>query len=479
MILNILLTYCGTLVRTIASILINIYLSRKLSPGDFGIAAISLSIVSFGSLIADSGFGARLIQKKDVDEVDVVLAFRRQSIMVLIIFLIIILISAVPFLRSFNALFTYMPYFAVSLLFSGMSQVSTSILKRKMRFKNIQVAQLTAYFLGFALPSITIAYLGFGIWGLIFGQIFQSVIYFTLAYNFVRHPIYLKSRTTDSREKDENFRFSTDVLKTNISNWGISNLDTLIIGYVTGNIFTGLYNRSNQLSVQPVNTLIGAFQNVLFPYYSRTDSDKKSQVKKVFFSLYFTLALLAPVFLSFSTYSRLIVSFIYGDQWTGASEIFSLMCLAMPIYGMMSMIGPFLWARGSAISEFYVSLLILILTVSLYALFLPKNFSYAGYIFLFLHFTRLCGMIFMFFKISGANLRDFAKLFLVFIVILTISSYIGKYDVVFFGYNFYSLFNSILFGLIASFLIILYMYGQYVMDRIKSVSRYVIAGKLK
>jgi len=66
-------------------------------------------------------------------------------------------------------------------------------MKREMRFRNIQVAQVCSYLIGYAAVAVTMAFAGYGVWSLVAAQLTQPLLYSLIAYVNVKHSLRLVS----------------------------------------------------------------------------------------------------------------------------------------------------------------------------------------------------------------------------------------------------------------------------------------------
>ena len=62
------------------------------------------------------------------------------------------------------------------LVLTGLRTCSMSLLRREMRFRELMVVDLLSYGLGYCLVAVSAALLGWGVWALVAGELFQGVL---------------------------------------------------------------------------------------------------------------------------------------------------------------------------------------------------------------------------------------------------------------------------------------------------------------
>jgi PST family polysaccharide transporter len=180
----------GNLVRSVAGFIINIILARLLGPEPFGIIAVALLIISIGNLVIESGLGAALIQKEELDKQDVTFVFSIQMAISLVLAFIVVALA--PWIanqfgsRSDAPILQIM---ALILIFQGFTQVPSALLRRELKFKQIQTAQVISFLVGYGGVGLPLALSGYGVWSLVSGQIIQCAVNAAVLFFSARHPL--------------------------------------------------------------------------------------------------------------------------------------------------------------------------------------------------------------------------------------------------------------------------------------------------
>jgi O-antigen/teichoic acid export membrane protein len=159
-----------------------------------------------------------------------------------------------------------------------------------------------------------------------------------------------------------------------------SDLDTLLIGRFMGETNLGLYNRSFLLIRQPVGLIVGTISRVLFPAFSRIQSEI-SRLKKVYlFSVSSVVLIVFPISCGISIASKQIVHLMLGNQWTAAIPILQVLAFTTPFRVLMHFSGIVCDATGTLKWKAILHLLYFVVLAILFFAFKPLGiigFTYA------------------------------------------------------------------------------------------------------
>ena len=354
-----------------------VILTRLLTPNDFGLFAIALSVVFFGNMLNEFGFSQALIQKKDLVNDDIRYVFTLQLTFAIIVTLVVILLS--PWLASFFQNENIVGVLkAISLVFviQAFGLTSTSLLQRSLDFKKIQIIQVSSYFISYAFIGIPMAYLSYGVWSLVAAQLAQAFLTATSAYVAQRHPISLLFLYKDKKYV---LNFGGKVIANNIVNWAVANVDIILIGHFLGTKTLGYYNRANALILMPSNIIIGSIKGILFSLYSKIQHNKPN-IKKTFFgSVAMISIVIFPISLTIAAIPGTIVLAVFGDQWVILDEIITPLSLAIAMRVLAGMGGPLVWGQNKGELEISAQIYSLITMACIILILVQVSIVYASW----------------------------------------------------------------------------------------------------
>ncbi len=337
-----------------------IILARLLGPEAFGIFGIGVLIVGIGNVIADFGLSTALIQGKNITERDVAFVFTVHVIWGFIL-TVVGYISADSIAIHFRYPDGAIVIKSMSLLFfiQAFGQSADALLRRSLNFKAYQSINIVAYLCGYVLVGLPCAFYGVGVLSLVAAQLSQSILFSSISMWKVRHKICLALKPTHYNI----FSFGGKVVCINLSNWGLSNFDSFLVGRFLGLSELGIYNRATVLIATPINTVTGALQSVLLAACSRVKTDT-NQIGRAYLGASTILSLIClPLALTMASVSETVIGTIYGDKWIEAISVFQPLALTFAINALISITGPILTARNNLklelTAEFFALLVML------------------------------------------------------------------------------------------------------------------------
>lgn len=308
---------------------ISIVLARLLMPSDFGIIGMLTIFLAFSDSIIDSGFGNALIQKRERTQIDYSTIFYF-NVLIAVLFYIILYLGA-PYI----ALFYEMPILepvtkvvSLRLIFGALMLVQNTKLQLELRFKLLTKIRLaTSVFTG--LVGIGLAYLGYGVWALVFQMLFSQVFQVILLWSLSR---WSPSCVFSIESLKTLFGFGSKLLITGLYGPIFDNLNTLIIGKFYSPSQLGLYTRSNTLVKLPSASITQIINRVSYPVLcSISDEDNRLVVayRKLIKETYF---IVFPIMMGLLVASKPLVLFLLTEKWIECVPYIQVLCVAMSLY---------------------------------------------------------------------------------------------------------------------------------------------------
>lgn len=321
----------------------SIILARILFPEDFGLMAIISIVMQLAHRLTNFGFTMVLVQKKELKGEHLDTVFLTNTI------LMIILISGIYFIAPFAADFfnnekidPILKVIGFNFLLLGLTSVPRAVLRRSMRFKELESSNAISKFLGM-LASVIFAIAGFGVWSLVFGPLIGSLFVLIALTYYSRWTPKLKFSLSALKDV---FSFGLWVYLGSYINYGINKIDFFIIGKLFNAAQLGFYERAFNLMSMPKKQIAIRIGSVMFSAYSRIQDEDERTVeilKKIL--LYISIVTYPLMVLMFFTAPALIV-ILYGDKWIASVLPFQIMCIAGILDTLTLVIEPIITARG-------------------------------------------------------------------------------------------------------------------------------------
>lgn len=348
-------------------------LARILAKNDFGLVAVAVVAINYLSVLKDLGLGAALIQRKgDVKEVANTV-FTINVLLGLVLSALTILVA--PLVAAYfrdPQITAVLRWMGVSFIINAIGSVHTNWLVRDLDYRRKMVPELGGA-LTKGVVSIGMAFLGYGVWSLVFGQIIGAVASVILVW------IVLPWRprlTIDRKTARSLLNFGASVTVVDIITQITDNIDYVIVGRVFGLVPLSIYTLAYRL---PEMLLIGnlwVMGGVVFPAFS-TVQDKPSELRRGFLaSVRFVELIAVPICLGLLIAADPIVRVVFGEQWLDAIPILRVLAVYAWVYSLGYHVGGFYKAIGRP--DILLRLSILTLVVIIPSLLIGARFGLIG-----------------------------------------------------------------------------------------------------
>ena len=306
------------------AMIVQIVLARMLEPEDFGVLAILLVITSIADSISQSGLGMALIQKDDADNNSYSTGLWL-SLAISVVLYGTVFIGA-PLIGNFYniaGMTEYLRVLGVIVLFNAANSIQRSFLQKKMDFRGICIASVTAVVLS-GIIGVLAAYGGIGVWALVLQSLSQSAIMcISMAIIIPWRP----SLTFSKSEAAGLFSYGWKICITGILNVLYTGVSELVIGKTCNPGNLGYYSQGRKYPLAAIGVISNAISNVLFPALSAVKNNMdifRNDLKK---ALSVGTFVVAPASLLFALTAEPLVAVLLTEKWLPCVLIFQLACI--------------------------------------------------------------------------------------------------------------------------------------------------------
>lgn len=308
------------------NMLINAFLSRILTPEDYGIVTIVQIFLIFFDMLADMGFGPAVIQNRTLDDDDISVIFKFSIIISLGLGLFFALLGQ-P-VNIFYGEDVFVPVFIImgfEVFFYGLLIVPRAILLKKKDFKTVNLVEVAANVI-YGIVAIILAILNYNYYSIIIGRVVKILCMY--GFYYTRTKINYKTKLR-KEPIIKIWAFARNQFLFNFINYFSRNLDNILIGRYMGSTSLAYYNKSYQTSVYPNQLLTGILSPVIQPIMSDYQ-DRKHIIKDVYLKV---VRLLGDIGIPLSIFcyfaARDIILFIYGNQWVESIAVFQILSISI------------------------------------------------------------------------------------------------------------------------------------------------------
>lgn len=241
-------------------------LARLLLPQAFGEIAAAMAVLRILQHVADMGLSTALIREatRIESEARSLIVFSILSSLVLAA----LLWFAAPLLLLLepqaDASVDILRALAFGPVFAAVGQASAALLRHRLDFRRLGLAQLTALLAGQIGVAIPLAAMGAGVWSLASGSLVQAAVLSGLLLLLAR-PGWRGSLVVSA----DLLRLGLRYMLLRLLDASGQSIPPLAVMTVAGLAMTGAYDRAFALSVMPLDWLAAGLAQVLFPIYAR------------------------------------------------------------------------------------------------------------------------------------------------------------------------------------------------------------------
>ncbi|RYE36659.1 MAG: colanic acid exporter [Sphingobacteriaceae bacterium] len=354
----------STIFQTLLQFLQISVLARLLNPADFGIVAISNTVIIFFSLFANLGFSNSIISKQETNRKTLTSIFFLGIFLGTIIFLLVYCSS--PLIVKFYheaRLAKVIKLASCIFLITSFGTVYSALLQKELKFKAVAITDIAGYLFGVSL-TVFLAYHGYKELSLVYGSLATDLCKTSLQVILGRKLFYPTLHFSFSEIK-EHLRFGIFNFGEGVVGFVQSNWDNIIIGKLLGANVLGYYTLAYQLAIFPVIKINPIILQVAFPLIAKMKENaselKNSYLKILDLISYFNLPLLAGLYIT----AESVVPLIYGPGWEPTFPLIKIFvfvsifsCLSHPLFTLV-------YTKGKPNLLFYLNLVTLIVKIPL------------------------------------------------------------------------------------------------------------------
>ena len=253
-------------------------LARLLTKEDFGLVAIAIIAINYLSVVKDLGLGLALIQRRDDVEEAADTVFTINTLIGLGLSLLVF-----PLAPLFAAYFQepqvtpVLRWLGLSFVLNSLGATHINLLMRDLDYRRKFIPDMSNTIVK-GIISLWLAFTGFGVWALVFGQLAGALASVIAAWMVKSWRPRLRVNFTIARQL---VQFGASVTGVDILTVFIDNLSYIIIGRLLGVAALGVFSISYRLPEMLVVGNLWLIASVLFPAFSSIQ-DKPDELRRGF-----------------------------------------------------------------------------------------------------------------------------------------------------------------------------------------------------
>lgn len=309
-------------VSRIGQFAIGVIVARLISPREFGVFVVALTIYTVVINVSEIGVSSALIREGQ-REAEIAPTVTTIALVTSTLLTMAMVAAATPLAASLGApqATAVIRVLAMSVLLAGPSAVPAALLARDYRQDKRFIADMANFI---AANGVLVAGLlsGGGVMALAWSRVAGQAVS-TLALLAMTENRYLPR--VNIIEARALLRFGIPLAGANLVSFSLYNVDFVIVGHELGPTALGVYNLAYNISSWPVGVFSTVLASVALPAFSRVRNDHAQLVDRVRLATSGILGVSAPVSaLTIALASPLVVS-IYGTRWHDSANVLALL----------------------------------------------------------------------------------------------------------------------------------------------------------
>ncbi len=306
------------------SMIVSIILARLLLPSEYGTVALVTIFITIADVFVNDGFGTALIQKKDADNLDFSTVFYFGIVFSFGLYFILFFIAeAVAAFYDMPILCPVLRVLSLRVPIGAINSVQQAYVSRNMLFRRFFYSTIGGT-VASAVVGIAMAYLGFGVWALVFQYLSNTIAGTIVLWCTVK---WRPDKAFSFQRLKQLYHYGWKLLVQSLMVNVYSNLRSLVIGKVYTTDDLAFYNRGSyfpNLIVVNVDSAMGA---ALFPAMAKEQSsiDKVKNITKK--STRLSSYVMSPLLIGFAACSTAFVRVVLTDKWLPMVPYLVIICI--------------------------------------------------------------------------------------------------------------------------------------------------------
>ena len=309
--------------------LFSIILARLLAPEDYGIVAMVVIFFAIAQTFVDSGFSSAIVRKKDRTESDLSTCFYFNIFVGLGFYILLFLCS--PFIADFYNQPILSPIVKISgltVLINSLCIVQQAQFTIRIDFKTQAKVTLTSTVIS-GILGILLAYLGYGVWALVWQGVIGSFIRMFLLW------LFSKWRPRESFSKDSFhylFGYGSKLLASGLLDTTYNNIYPIVIGKFYSPAQLGNFSRAQGWASLPSSNITGVLQRVTFPVLTEMQDDDERLATNYRKLLRMSAFVVFPLMMLMAAIASPLIRVVITAKWDACVPYLQIICFAMMWY---------------------------------------------------------------------------------------------------------------------------------------------------
>ncbi len=308
----------------VMNFIVSIVLARLLDPSLYGTIALVTAITTILQVFVDSGMANSLIQKKDTDDLDYSSVFYFNLAFCLLLYTGLFLCAPwISRLYRIPELTPIVRVLGLTIVVAGVKNVQQAYVAKTMQFRRFFFATLGGTVFS-AVVGITLAYLGYGVWALVFQQLLNVTVNTAILWLTVG---WKPKRMFSWQRLGGLVSYGWKLLISQLLDTAYLKLYQFIIGLRYSTADLAYYNRGDQFPNLIMENTSASLDSVLLPVLSSEQDDRVRVREMTRRAVKVSTFVLMPLMAGLAACAEPLVRFLLTEKWLPCVPYMQLFCL--------------------------------------------------------------------------------------------------------------------------------------------------------
>lgn len=318
-------TSVGVFTDELMALIMFLLLARLLPPEAFGIIAMATTFIAFVNIFADQGLSKSIIQRHELDDLDLDTAFWTTVALGLAFTTLgVVLSGAIAAFYNQPELQPVVAALSFNFVINAFSGTQQGLLQRNLQFRGLTLRMQLARIVS-GVVAVIAALIGLGVWSLVIQSLlsgFVGAVTLWTVSSWRPKFRFSKARLTHL------YSFGSQMVGLSFLGFLKTRTDDLLIGYFLGPTLLGYYTVAYRLMRTILDASMTIFGRVSFSVFSRLQHETEELAKAVPRFVHSTALLTFPVFMGSIFIAPLIIEALFGEKWLPSVPIMRVLNLA-------------------------------------------------------------------------------------------------------------------------------------------------------
>jgi PST family polysaccharide transporter len=207
----------------------------------------------------------------------------------------------------------------------ALSKASRSFLQRELAYRKLAGIDVASY-VAYGIVGITLAYLGAGVWALVWATLAQKAVQSVILFTLQPHSVRLSFHPSVAKEL---LFYGSGFTAVTAFGYAATRGDNFVVGRWLGASALGIYGRAYGL-MNATNSVLGHVVNkVFFPAFSKAQDEPARLARAYRRGMGLTAMLILPISAASIILAPELVNTLLGDQWGEVVLPFQILAVGM------------------------------------------------------------------------------------------------------------------------------------------------------